>query len=98
MTTKEEMKVHGLRVKIMDWEDKSNNYSTPDRWVAKMPCGDGEYSLAGSYKRNSWQWFRDGNFVRGHYGHDPMTLEDAKTAAQSDYESRILSAIEVVAP
>lgn len=94
MTTKEAMSKKSVRVKILEWEDKSRKNSYPDRWVSKMPCGGGEYNLAGSSRRGEWQWFRNGNFVRGHYNHVPMTLEEAKLNAQSDYESRILLAIE----
>lgn len=85
----------GVRVKPLVWQPDTTKGSYPDRMKAIMPCGSGDYSVAGSRKQDKWQWFRNGYFVDGHQLHTPMPLDAAKAAAQADYDARILSAIHV---
>lgn len=80
-------------VKPLVWEKDSLKGSYPTRFRAKMPCKGGDYSVAGSERKNLWQWFRNGYFVDGHQLHEPMPLNAAKAAAQADYEARILAAL-----
>ena len=80
-------------VKSLVWKPDAMKGSYPDRLRAVMPCGSGDYSVAGSKKQDEWQWFRNGYFVDGHQLHDPIPLEAAKAAAQSDYTARILDAL-----
>jgi hypothetical protein len=75
------------------WEKDSLKGSYPTRFLAKMPCKSGDYSVAGSERKNLWQWFRNGYFVDGQRLHEPMPLRAAKAAAQADYEARILAAL-----
>ena len=83
----------GVGVKSLVWKPDAMKGSYPDRLRAVMPCGSGDYSVAGSRKQDKWQWFRNGYFVEGHQLHAPMPLETAKAAAQADYEARIRAAI-----
>ena len=83
-----------VRVKKLEWKDETAKYSYPHRYRAETPCGSGDYSVAGSKSKDEWQWFRNGNFVAGHYGHKPMPLEEAMQCAQNDYERRILAGVE----
>jgi hypothetical protein len=80
-------------VQPLVWEQDSLKGSYPTRFRAKMPCKSGDYSVAGSERKNLWQWFRNGYFVDGQRLHEPMPLNAAKAAAQADYEARVLSAL-----
>lgn len=82
------------KVRALVWHKDTLSGSYPQRYKADMPCGSGDYSLAGSERENLWQWYRNGYFVNGHQMHKPMPLEAAKAAAQSDYEARILAALD----
>ncbi len=82
-----------VTVKPLVWRPDTMKGSYPDRMKAIMPCGSGDYSVAGSRAQGKWQWFRNGYFVDGHQLHAPMSLDAAKVAAQADYEARILSAL-----
>ena len=84
-----------IKVKTLVWMKDTGPQQYPQRYKAMMPCGSGDYSVSGSERDDKWQWFRNGFFVAGHQLHDPMPLADAKTAAQADYERRIMSAIEI---
>jgi hypothetical protein len=82
------------KVKSLEWVVDSLPNSAPQRYRAKIPGGMGDYSVTGIERKNEWQWFRNGYFVDGHQHHKPMTIEDAKAAAQADYTARILAALE----
>ncbi len=82
-----------IMIKPLVWRLDSGRHGYPMRYRAKTHCGTGDYTIAGSEARNEWQWFRDGCFAKGHYGHKPMPIDAAKAAAQSDYESRIRAAL-----
>lgn len=85
-----------VRVKELEWFRDSMKCSYPARYKATTHDGLGDYSVSGSESDNEWRWFRNGYYVRGHYLHNPMTLDEAKSAAQADYEQRIRSAIEII--
>ena len=81
------------QVKPLVWSDECRKNSFPDRWQAEMPCGAGDYTVAGSTRKNEWRWYRNGHYVVGFYDQEPTTIEAAKAAAQADYTRRILDAL-----
>jgi len=81
------------QVKPLVWSDECRKNSFPDRWQAEMPCGAGDYTVAGSTRKNEWRWYRNGRYVVGFYDQEPTTIEAAKAAAQADYTRRILDAL-----
>ena len=81
------------QVKPLVWGDECRKNSSPDRWYAEMPCGSGDYTVAGSTRKNEWRWYRNGRYVVGFYDKEPTTIEAAKAAAQADYTRRILDAL-----
>ena len=81
------------QVKPLVWSDECRKNSFPDRWQAEMPCGAGDYTVAGSTRKNEWRWYRNGRDVVGFYDQEPTTIEAAKAAAQADYTRRILDAL-----
>ena len=81
------------QVKALVWSDECRKNSFPDRWQAEMPCGAGDYTVAGSTRKNEWRWYRNGRYVVGFYDQEPTTIEAAKAAAQADYTRRILEAL-----
>ena len=80
-----------IDVKRLIWEKTTGKGCYPERWEAKMPCGGGYYSVAGS--RDQWEWFRNGHYVGGRHKQTPVPIEQARAAAQADYDRRILSAL-----
>lgn len=78
---------HGVRVAPLEWV-KSN---VVDRWTAATPWGELEVIYAsfadGRGDPLSFGWFSRGEFLW------TATLEEAKAAAQSDFEHRILSSL-----
>ena len=85
-----------MKVKQLEWKEDSLKNSYPQRHVAQMPCGSGNYSVAGSAKR--WQWFRNGHYPAGVSQKAVFTFEEAQMMAQKDYESRIMAALDIEAP
>lgn len=89
-----------VRVKPLEWTGSETN--------ADAECATGEYEIESGWKDKigGIRWFawihrtHDDGSVPYFHGTEAPTLEAAKAAAQADYESRILSAIEVeeVAP
>lgn len=81
----------GVRVKALEWE------LTEVGWMAKTPFG--AYFVS-QWKRSPFRWAFS-NDVSGvdkyEYPHgDADTLEAAQTAAQADYDARIMAALEGV--
>lgn len=79
----DDLAARGVRVKALEWRKS-------DIWKREQA---GEYTVQNEHDRtgfNVWSAWQDGCFMG-----DYTTLEAAKEAAQADYESRILAALEV---
>lgn len=75
-----------VKVKALSWNEYNDEQGIPDRWDAVTVTG--EYYFIGLRSDGytvSFNYFDIGTF---------NTLEAAKSAAQADYEARILSALE----
>lgn len=81
--------------KPLVWQPDSLHNSHPDRMRAVMPCGFGDYTIAGSRNQDKWQWYRNGYFVPGHALHSPMPQDAALAAAEADHRARIAAALNV---
>jgi hypothetical protein len=83
MTDKQEQDTAGVRVKPLEWREAP----VPPSGEHLAPSIVGLYCIPHEFGRFRLR-FRDER-VLGEFG----TLDEAKTAAQADYEQRILSAL-----
>lgn len=81
-----------MGVKPLEWRDH-RGHTFPDTWTAKTPCG--VYEIEERSASDSPAYIATGPlhvFIA-----DKDGLDDAKAAAQADYEARILSALDLSA-
>ena len=91
MTMHDARALAGLRVKPLEWKSSSNG-----GYVARPQSG---LTFSIDVFHDGWDLLIDGQYTKPYRGgvRETYTLDAAKAAAQADYESRILSAIDRLA-
>lgn len=80
-----------VTVKPLEWEHRPRTSDLYERWSSKTIIG--EYRIVNVEVFNRFEWHLDGyGFAKAE------TSEDAMSAAQADYETRIMSALSTPLP
>lgn len=88
--TSDELKAAGVRVKPLEWQESAEGYAS-GQWFAASIFG--EYSTVGPMANEMVLMIAPVPRL-GNYTERFSTIDAAKSAAQSDYEARILAALE----